>query len=174
MRLSTILYLILSGHHFLLYHEAKRAKPPAEQPPRQPPPRHPQDRLALQAACLVPPHHPSEGNRIMSLGGSVVGGRGLGNGEDGDGDGDGDGKRQRRRHCVLFYKYHSRTDDRSVLESYRSATEDLCSSLDLVGRVLLGWSNDGEGINDTLAGSRGNLEAYVDCMLGGDGGGGGC
>ena len=73
-----------------------------------------------------------------------------------------------RRYCILFYKYHPLTDDRAVLEIYRSATEKLCASLNLTGRVLIGLSNDGEGINGTLAGRKEDVDAYVACMLGDD------
>ena len=71
-------------------------------------------------------------------------------------------------HCILFYKYHPLTDDRTLLETYRAATEALCSSLNLTGRILIGLSNDGEGINGTLSGAKQDLDAYVACMLGRD------
>ncbi len=70
-------------------------------------------------------------------------------------------------HCILFYKYHPLTDDKTLLETYRSATENLCSALNLKGRILVGLSNN-EGINGTLAGSKEDLDAYVNCMLGKD------
>lgn len=73
-----------------------------------------------------------------------------------------------RRYCILFYKYHPLTNDRDELEIYRSATETLCASLNLTGRVLIGLSKDGEGINGTLAGMKEEVDAYVTCMLGGD------
>ena len=71
-------------------------------------------------------------------------------------------------HCILFYKYHPLTDDNALLETYRLATENLCIALNLKGRILIGLSNDGEGINGTLAGATEDLDAYVDCMLGRD------
>ena len=71
-------------------------------------------------------------------------------------------------HCILFYKYHPLTEDKTLLETYRLATEILCASLNLKGRILIGLSNNGEGINGTLAGSKEDLDAYVDCMLGKD------
>ncbi|KAK1736777.1 rhodanese-related sulfurtransferase [Skeletonema marinoi] len=71
-------------------------------------------------------------------------------------------------HCILFYKYHPLTDDKTLLETYRSATENLCIALNLKGRILIGLSNNGEGINGTLAGAKDDLDAYVDCMLGND------
>ena len=71
-------------------------------------------------------------------------------------------------HCILFYKYHPLTDDKTLLETYRKATENLCIALNLNGRILIGLSNNGEGINGTLAGAKDDLDAYVDCMLGQD------
>lgn len=71
-----------------------------------------------------------------------------------------------KQYCILFYKYHPLTDNTEVLETYRQATEKLCTSLQLTGRVLIGLSDDGEGINGTLAGTKDDLDAYVDCMLG--------
>lgn len=71
-------------------------------------------------------------------------------------------------HCILFYKYHPLTDERTLLETYRLATENLCIALNLKGRILIGLSNNGEGINGTLAGAKEDLDAYVDCMLGRD------
>lgn len=75
---------------------------------------------------------------------------------------------QSTMHCILFYKYHPLTDDKNLLETYRKATEDLCIALNLNGRILIGLSKNGEGINGTLAGSKNDLDAYVDCMLGKD------
>ncbi|KAL9183681.1 hypothetical protein ACHAXT_004537 [Thalassiosira profunda] len=77
-----------------------------------------------------------------------------------------DGPPVKRQCCILFYKYHPLTNDRDVLETYRSATEALCTSLHLTGRILIGLSDDGEGINGTLAGTKEDLDAYVQCMLG--------
>jgi len=71
-------------------------------------------------------------------------------------------------HCILFYKYHPLTDDKTLLETYRLATENLCIALNLKGRILIGLSNNGEGINGTLAGAKDDLDAYVNCMLGRD------
>ena len=73
-----------------------------------------------------------------------------------------------KQFCILFYKYHPLTDDPVLLEPYRHATKRLCASLQLTGRVLIGLSNDSEGINGTLAGSKEDLDAYVFCMLGYD------
>jgi len=73
-----------------------------------------------------------------------------------------------KQYCILFYKYHPLTDDKEVLETYRHATEVLCKSLNLTGRILIGLSNNGEGINGTLAGSKDDLNAYVNCMLNND------
>ncbi len=44
----------------------------------------------------------------------------------------------------------------------------------MTGRILLGLSEDGEGINGTLAGEKLDVEAYVDCMLGREGVDGDC
>ena len=73
-----------------------------------------------------------------------------------------------KQYCILFYKYHPLTDNPTILETYRYATETLCKSLHLTGRILIGLSNNGEGINGTLAGTKDDLNAYVDCMLGRD------
>ncbi|KAL7446479.1 hypothetical protein ACHAXH_008357 [Discostella pseudostelligera] len=73
-----------------------------------------------------------------------------------------------KQYCILFYKYHPLSDNPGVLESYRQATKKLCASLQLTGRILIGLSNDSEGINGTLAGSKEDLDAYVMCMLGAD------
>jgi len=70
-----------------------------------------------------------------------------------------------KQYCILFYKYHPLTDNPQILETYRHATETFCKSLRLTGRILIGLSNDGEGINGTLAGTKGDLDAYVACML---------
>ncbi len=70
--------------------------------------------------------------------------------------------------CILFYKYHALTNNQDLLEPYRRATERLCTSLQLTGRILIGLSNDSEGINGTLAGKKEDLDAYVICMLGDD------
>ncbi|KAL3781776.1 hypothetical protein HJC23_009206 [Cyclotella cryptica] len=72
------------------------------------------------------------------------------------------------QHCILFYKYHPLTSSPATLEKYRIALEDLCRSLSLSGRILLGLSDNGEGINGTLAGRRDDLVVYVTCMLGKD------
>ena len=72
------------------------------------------------------------------------------------------------QHCILFYKYHPLTSSPTTLEKYRIAQEELCRSLSLTGRILLGLSENGEGINGTLAGRRDDLTVYVHCMLGKD------
>lgn len=78
-------------------------------------------------------------------------------------------EQQPKQYCILFYKYHPLTSDPALLETYRRATKKLCASLHLTGRILLGLSEDGEGINGTLAGGKLDVEAYVDCMLGREG-----
>lgn len=69
-------------------------------------------------------------------------------------------------HCILFYKYHPLTSCATTLELYRSAHEKLCKALHLTGRILIGLSEEGEGINGTLAGGRTELSIYVDCVCG--------
>ena len=70
------------------------------------------------------------------------------------------------RPLTFVSRYHPLTEDADILESYRSATERLCSDLLLSGRILIGQSSDAEGINGTLAGRKADLDAYVNCMLG--------
>jgi predicted sulfurtransferase len=70
------------------------------------------------------------------------------------------------QHCILFYKYHPLTSDPSTLDRYRLAQEKLCQALNLTGRILIGLSEEGEGINGTLAGEKCDLSVYVDCMMG--------
>ena len=69
-------------------------------------------------------------------------------------------------YCILFYKYHPLTSCPSTLEQYRLAHEKLCKALNLTGRILIGLSEEGEGINGTLAGGKDDLTVYVKCMLG--------
>ena len=73
-----------------------------------------------------------------------------------------------KQHCILFYKYHPLTSSADKLEHYRAAHEKLCKSLNLTGRILIGLSEEGEGINGTLAGGKNELSVYVNCMLGRD------
>lgn len=50
---------------------------------------------------------------------------------------------------------------------YQKAMQDLCLTLKLTGRVLIGMSDDAEGINGTLAGDdERNVLAYTYAMLG--------
>ena len=72
------------------------------------------------------------------------------------------------QHCILFYKYHPLTSNPTILKKYIQSQQELCESLSLTGRILLGLSEDGEGINGTLAGSKDDLDVYVSCMLGND------
>lgn len=73
-----------------------------------------------------------------------------------------------QQHCILFYKYHPLTSSAETLEQYRRAQEKLCESLKLTGRILIGLSEESEGINGTLAGGKEELSVYVNCMLGRD------
>ena len=73
-----------------------------------------------------------------------------------------------QQHCILFYKYHPLTSSAETLEQYRRAQEKLCESLKLTGRILIGLSDESEGINGTLAGGKEELSVYVNCMLGRD------
>lgn len=68
---------------------------------------------------------------------------------------------------VLFYKYHPLSPDPAVMEVYRSALENLCRSLQLKGRILVGCSSKSavEGINGTLAGSYDCVRAFTQALL---------
>lgn len=66
---------------------------------------------------------------------------------------------------ILFYKYSPLSEDESLMEEFRMAIEQLCQRLNLLGRILLGKSRN-EGMNGTLSGSQGALEAYIIAMLG--------
>ena len=63
---------------------------------------------------------------------------------------------------ILFYKYAPLSDDETKMSILRDALEELCSKLNLTGRILLGMSTDAEGINGTLAGRK---EDVVACTL---------
>jgi predicted sulfurtransferase len=69
------------------------------------------------------------------------------------------------RSIILFYKYHPLSSSQDVMEPYRSAMENLCMSLHLKGRILLGCSET-EGINGTLAGTQHNVRAFTYALLG--------
>mmetsp|Transcript_15363 Transcript_15363/g.28935 ORF Transcript_15363/g.28935 Transcript_15363/m.28935 type:complete len:981 (-) Transcript_15363:28-2970(-) len=70
-------------------------------------------------------------------------------------------------HVLLFYKYTPLSSDPSIMAIYQKAMQDLCSTLKLTGRVLLGISDNAEGINGTLAGDdEKNILAYTYAMLG--------
>ena len=66
---------------------------------------------------------------------------------------------------ILFYKYHPFSSSQHVMEPYRTAMENLCQSLHLKGRILLGCSEN-EGINGTLAGEQHNVRAFTCALLG--------
>lgn len=67
---------------------------------------------------------------------------------------------------ILFYKYAPLSDDEEKMTLLRNAMENLCSSLNLTGRILLGMSNDAEGINGTLAGMEEDVVACTRALLG--------
>ena len=72
-------------------------------------------------------------------------------------------------HVILFYKYAPLSSDPAIMVIYQKAMHDLCVSLNLTGRVLVGMSDDAEGINGTLAGGDENdVLAYTYAMLGKD------
>jgi predicted sulfurtransferase len=66
---------------------------------------------------------------------------------------------------ILFYKYHPLSSLQDVMEPYRTVMENLCQSLHLKGRILLGCSET-EGINGTLAGAHHNVRAFTYALLG--------
>jgi predicted sulfurtransferase len=66
---------------------------------------------------------------------------------------------------ILFYKYHPLSSSQDVMEPYRTAMENLCQSLYLKGRILLGCSEN-EGINGTLAGEQHNVRVFTWALLG--------
>ena len=49
---------------------------------------------------------------------------------------------------------------------YQNAMKELCIALDLTGRVLIGLSDNAEGINGTLAGGKDQVSCYTYAMLG--------
>ena len=72
-------------------------------------------------------------------------------------------------HIILFYKYAPLSSDPAVMKIYQNAMYDLCETLHLTGRVLVGMSDNAEGINGTLAGDNKNdVLAYTYAMLGHD------
>ncbi len=72
-------------------------------------------------------------------------------------------------HIILFYKYAPLSSDPAVMKIYQNAMNDLCETLHLTGRVLVGVSDNAEGINGTLAGDNKNdVLAYTYAMLGHD------
>jgi predicted sulfurtransferase len=72
---------------------------------------------------------------------------------------------------ILFYKYAPLSDDETKMTLLRDALEELCSSLNLTGRILLGMSTDAEGINGTLAGRKEDVVACTLALLGKGAGG---
>ena len=64
---------------------------------------------------------------------------------------------------VLFYKYHPLSTDRILVEQFRTALCTLCTTLQLTGRILLGYSPQyqSEGWNGTVAGTRTNVQQFM-------------
>ena len=72
-------------------------------------------------------------------------------------------------HVILFYKYAPLSSDTDNMAMYQKAMHDLCEALHLTGRVLVGMSDNAEGINGTLAGEeKQDVLAYTYAMLGQD------
>ncbi len=69
-------------------------------------------------------------------------------------------------HCILFYKYIPLSSNKDVMTIYQNATKKLCTSLGLSGRVLIGLSDNAEGLNGTLAGNKEDVLCYTYAMLG--------
>jgi RluA family pseudouridine synthase len=72
---------------------------------------------------------------------------------------------QGAQHVILFYKYHPLSPDPAVTKIYRDNLEQLCRSLSLSGRILVGASRS-EGINGNLAGRYTNVRAFTCALLG--------
>lgn len=72
---------------------------------------------------------------------------------------------QGAQHVILFYKYHPLSPDPAVTKIYSDHLEQLCSSLALSGRILVGASRS-EGINGNLAGSYTSVRAFTNALLG--------
>jgi len=71
-----------------------------------------------------------------------------------------------KTYCILFYKYTPLSSDKDVMTLYQNAMKKLCTSLNLTGRVLIGMSDNAEGLNGTLAGIKENVLCYTYVMLG--------
>lgn len=69
-------------------------------------------------------------------------------------------------HVILFYKYTPLSSNKEIMERYQAATRELCTALNLTGRVLIGLSDRAEGLNGTLAGGKGDIICYTHAMLG--------
>jgi predicted sulfurtransferase len=72
---------------------------------------------------------------------------------------------QSAQHVILFYKYHPLSPDPAVTKIYGDCLEQLCSSLTLSGRILVGSSRS-EGINGNLAGRYTSVRAFTYALLG--------
>jgi len=75
-------------------------------------------------------------------------------------------QKTQQQHIVLFYKYHPLSEDRTVMAEYQHALTTLCRSLRLTGRILVGCSRTGEGMNGTLAGAHADVRAWTRALLG--------
>jgi len=75
-------------------------------------------------------------------------------------------EQERSFSVILFYKYAPLSDDEEKMALLRTAMQNLCSSLNLTGRILLGMSSDAEGINGTLAGKKEDVVTCTLAMLG--------
>jgi predicted sulfurtransferase/23S rRNA-/tRNA-specific pseudouridylate synthase len=70
------------------------------------------------------------------------------------------------KHCILFYKYAPLSSDKGVMLLYQNAMRNMCTKLDLTGRVLIGLSDNAEGLNGTLAGDKENVLCYTYALMG--------
>ena len=79
-------------------------------------------------------------------------------------------------YVILFYKYHTLSTNRIVMEQYQTILYNLCRKLHLSGRILIGTgscsnseattdNNNNEGINGTLAGQYHDLLAFTHALL---------
>jgi predicted sulfurtransferase/23S rRNA-/tRNA-specific pseudouridylate synthase len=72
---------------------------------------------------------------------------------------------QTQHHVILFYKFHPLSGEREIVELYRCALENLCRSLNLQGRILVGCNeHQSEGINGTLSGSLKHMQAFTQAL----------
>ncbi len=70
-------------------------------------------------------------------------------------------------HVILFYKYAPLSSNEELMTKYQKAMNDMCETLKLSGRVLVGLSDNSEGINGTLAGDdKRDVLAFCFALLG--------